>query len=301
VTACVLAAVLVAAALSSERVRWRLDALALKASGNLPVRTWPEVVRGLFRCDALPCIDTIVRSPVTIARYDTDNPCPVLWKTPFGPMRGFIEDHHVLEHFTTRSWIVDPAAPRVAAGSVVLEIGAWLGSFTRSALNQGASRVIAFEPVPSNRACFEQNFAAEIAAGRVTVVAKAAWDEPGPVKMANVGPSNEAGSNKGFLVWEDGPVDAEAATIDSVIEQLGLERIDFVNMDIEGNEPRALQGARNTIQKFRPLIVICIHHQPGDREKIPRAILDIEPGYEVETTQFQGYFRPLPVTASSSN
>jgi FkbM family methyltransferase len=294
-----LAAVLASVAVSSERVRWRLNALALKASGNLPVRTWAQVVRGLFRCDGPPCVDQIVRGPVRMARFDADNPCPVLWETPFGPMRGLFEDHHVLEHFLTRSWLVDPAAPRVAAGSVVLEIGAWLGAFTRSALVQGAARVIAFEPEPINRSCFEQNFAREIAAGRVTVVAKAAWDAPGAVKMANLGPMNDEGSRKGFLVWEDGPVDAEAATIDSVVEQLGLDRVDFMNMDIEGNETRALRGARGTIQKFRPLIVACIHHLPEDREGIPRAILDIEPGYDVETTELQGYFRPLPVTAKS--
>jgi FkbM family methyltransferase len=214
-------------------------------------------------------------------------------------MRGFLEDHHVLKHFLTASWIVDSTAPRVRPGDVVLEIGAWLGAFTRSALDHGAARVIAFEPEPLNRLCFERNFAAEIAAGRVTVVAKAAWDVPGPVKMANIGPQNEAGSRKGFTIADDGPVDAEAVTIDSVVEDLGLVRMDLMNLDIEGGETRALRGARKAIRKLRPVIVACIHHVPEDRENVPRVIREIEPDYSVETTELQGYFRPIHTTAES--
>jgi FkbM family methyltransferase len=271
--------------------------LSWKATGNLPVMSWPEVVRGLFRCDVEPCIDKIARSAVTIAEFDSNNPCPVLWKTPLGPIRGLFEDHPVLEHFTAHSWIVDATAPRVKQGDIVLEVGAWLGAFTRAALNQGAALVVAMEPEPINRACLEQTFASEIESGRVKVIAKAAWDHAGAVKMANHGPNAVEGSHKGFGVADEGPVDAEAITIDELVETLRLERVDFINMDIEGGESHALAGARRTLQQFRPIIVSCIHHLPEDREGIPRVVLGIEPGYEVETTKLQGYFRPVPAAA----
>lgn len=296
-----LATVAAVAAATSERGRWRLEVLSWKATGNLPVMSWPEVVRGLFRCDAEPCIDKIARSAVTIGEFDADNPCPVLWKTPLGPIRGLFEDHPVLEHFTAHSWIVDPAAPRVKQGDIVLEVGAWLGSFTRAALSQGAALVVAMEPEPINRSCLEQTFASEIEAGRVKVIGKAAWDHAGPVKMANHGPNAVEGSHKGFGVADEGPVDAMAITIDELVGTLNLERVDFLEMDIEGGESRALQGARQTLQQFRPTIVACIHHLPGDREEIPRTVLEIEPSYEVETTKLQGYFRPVPAMAHSQN
>jgi FkbM family methyltransferase len=287
------------AAARSERGRWRLEVLSWKATGNLPVMSWPEVVRGLFRCDAEPCIDKIARSAVTIGEFDSENPCPVLWKTPLGPIRGLFEDHPVLEHFTAHSWIVDPAAPRVKQGDIVLEVGAWLGSFMRAALNQGAALVVAMEPEPINRSCLEQTFASEIESGRVKLIAKAAWDRAGPVKMTNLGPNAVEGSHKGFAVSDEGPVDAEAITIDELVDTLNLERVDFLEMDIEGGESLALQGARRTLQQFRPIIVACIHHLPGDREEIPRTVLEIEPSYEVETTKLQGYFRPVPSTAQT--
>jgi hypothetical protein len=117
--------------------------------------------------------------------------------------------------------------------------------------------------------------------------------------MANLGPNAVEGSHKGFAVSDEGPVDAVAITIDELVETLNLERVDFIEMDIEGGEALALQGARRTLQRFRPTIVACIHHLPADREGIPRTVLEIEPSYEVETTKLQGYFRPVPSTAQT--
>ena len=110
--------------------------------------------------------------------------------------------------------------------------------------------------------------------------------------MANIGPDNAYGSNKGFAVAYEGPVGVEAATIDEVVARLGLTRVDFINVDIEGGDARALRGARTTIQNFRPVIVSCLHHIPGDRKRVVDTVLEIEPRYAVERTFLQAYFRP---------
>ena len=286
----VLLAILAAA---SESGRWRLAVLNLKLTGELPDLTWVEVAAGLRLCAWGPCHRPLVMGDVTIVSTDTGNPCPVLWNTPYGPMRGFLEDRRIVEHFQTLSWFASSEGPKVEPGDVVLEIGAWLGNFTRWALDQGASLVVAFEPVPLNRSCFEQNFAGEIQDGRVIVIPEAAWDRAGRVRMANIGPDNEEGSSKGFGVADDGPVEAASVTIDEIVERLGLERVDFINMDIEGGEQYALRGAQRTLQRFRPVIVSCIHHLPGDRERIPKVVLDIEPSYDVHKTELHAIFRPI--------
>ena len=285
--------VLIASAAAIEVVPWRLAVIELKLGGNLPEHTWGKVISGLGpNLWVQHSLKRLVRGEVTLAEWDTDNPCPVVWNTPVGRMRGFIEDHHILEHFLVRSWIVDPDGPKVQTGDVVLEIGAWIGAFTKHALRDGASKVIAFEPHPVNRNCFEQNFSKEIASGRVVVVKQAAWDWAGSVRMANIGPDNAYGSNKGFAVAYEGPVGVEAATIDEVVARLGLTRVDFINVDIEGGDARALRGARTTIQNFRPVIVSCLHHIPGDRKRVVDTVLEIEPRYAVERTFLQAYFRP---------
>jgi hypothetical protein len=40
-------------------------------------------------------------------------------------------------------------------------------------------------------------------------------------------------------------------------------------MDIEGAEVEALRGARKTIEKHRPLLAICLYHQPQHLWEIP--------------------------------
>ena len=50
-------------------------------------------------------------------------------------------------------------------------------------------------------------------------------------------------------------------TLNHVLEQAGLERVHFVNLDIEGAEPQALAGF--DIEKYQPELVCVESHQPG--------------------------------------
>ena len=40
--------------------------------------------------------------------------------------------------------------------------------------------------------------------------------------------------------------------LDDVAEDLGINRIDFIKIDIDGNEPKFFRGATNILQKFHP-------------------------------------------------
>jgi len=51
--------------------------------------------------------------------------------------------------------------------------------------------------------------------------------------------------------------------IDSLIDK-GLEKIDFIKLDIEGSELECLVGAETTISKFRPKLAISLYHKPDD-------------------------------------
>ena len=46
-------------------------------------------------------------------------------------------------------------------------------------------------------------------------------------------------------------------------------------MDIEGAEKKALLGARETIKKYKPLLVVCIYHRQEDFFEIPFTIKKI--------------------------
>ena len=50
-----------------------------------------------------------------------------------------------------------------------------------------------------------------------------------------------------------------ATTIDRFIESENVGKIDVLKLDIEGSESRALKGARNAIEKFRPAIILGLN------------------------------------------
>ena len=277
---------------TTENASWRWAVINLKLSGNMATVSWPRTLAGINICALGDCLRPWVVNTVTLARITPGNPCPVLWNTSYRPMGGRLEDEQVLEAGINTAWHNDLDAPQVKEGDMVLEVGAWLGVFTHYALQQGASKVIAFEPEPVNAACFKQNFTAEIESGRVVFVEAAAWNASGPVTLANVGPLNPDHSGKGYAVVEEGTTRAEAVTIDDTLRKLGIDRLDFINMDIEGGERQAIAGARETIARYDPKIVACVHHLPGDREIIPQLLLDIHPDYRWRTTTFKGFFLP---------
>lgn len=50
-------------------------------------------------------------------------------------------------------------------------------------------------------------------------------------------------------------VQVPAITVDQLVEQRGLTRLDFCKADLEGGEYAALLGARQTLRKLRPVVV----------------------------------------------
>ncbi len=60
---------------------------------------------------------------------------------------------------------------------------------------------------------------------------------------------------------------------------LGTERIDFIKMDIEGYEEKALRGSRGIIRDQKPFLAICIYHKRHDIYCIPKLLLEINKDY----------------------
>ncbi len=288
-----------------ERMQWRLDILQRKLSGGAPEWPWPLVLGAM-----IPGIQAgtdarrelrLLRGPVRLLRRDKSSPCPVLWETPLGPMWAWEEDQTFLMWHTVR-WshlqTLFPEAPSIPRGGVVLEVGAWVGTFVREALNQGASKVIALEPEPANFVCMQKNFESEIASGRVVLLKAAAWSHDGTEKFGH--PELDENGDKqyggeGFQALPDGDVIVRTVRIDTLVNELGLDRLDVIEMDIEGTERHALQGARATLARFSPQILVCEHHLPDDAEVVPREIHAANPAYVRYSKEGHGYYRlPTP-------
>ncbi|MCH7557194.1 MAG: FkbM family methyltransferase [Planctomycetes bacterium] len=45
-------------------------------------------------------------------------------------------------------------------------------------------------------------------------------------------------------------------TLDTFVKERGIGRLDFLKVDLDGHEPMFLEGAQNTLSKFKPIILI---------------------------------------------
>jgi FkbM family methyltransferase len=75
--------------------------------------------------------------------------------------------------------------------------------------------------------------------------------------------SHGLGSNAEFASHKDVAVKVEI--LDDFSERLGLTRLDFIKIDVEGAELRVLEGGQRTIEKFRPTMLIEIEARHTER------------------------------------
>ena len=175
--------------------------------------------------------------------------------------------YHVAEH----EWVSSRNPEQmVGKGDIVIDCGAHVGAYSAQALAFGAEKVIAIDPDPTQVECLRRNFSAEIAEGRLIVVPKAIWSSEGSMTL-NLGVAHSAMSS---LIFENGgdEVEVPVTTIDSLVEELGLSRVDYIKIDIEGAEREALKGAMKTIRKHHPRMMLDAYHRPDDMEVLPTVI-----------------------------
>lgn len=166
-------------------------------------------------------------------------------------------------------------------GDITLDCGANVGVTVHEELAAGARTVVAIEPAPENLECLRRNYANEIAAGRVILIPKGVWDKDDFLTL-RVDPKNSAADS--FVIQRQGAVDLERVpltTIDKIVAELKLPRVDYIKLDIEGAEPRALTGAKETLAKYKPRISIAAYHQPDHPKLIPQIIHAARADYQM--------------------
>lgn len=136
---------------------------------------------------------------------------------------------------------------RFAAGDVVIDIGAHVGSFAAACLVRGAGRVVAFEPVPANHALCRVNLARFGGRGEARLAAVWRSDVP-PTRLhyaTSADPANTGGGNVLGGGGPDAPVDA--VPLDAVVAELlaasGQARVRLLKLDCEGSEYPILLSA----------------------------------------------------------
>jgi FkbM family methyltransferase len=147
---------------------------------------------------------------------------------------------------------------RVKNGEVFIDVGAHVGKYAlKVAKANPASLVIAIEPG-------KLQFNALIDGIRknnlknVIPLNIAAWDSAARLKLrvySAIDTSTVVDEFDCFgrLIRIE---NVEARPLDDVVKELGLGRVDWVKIDVEGAELHVLRGFRNGIARFRPRVII---------------------------------------------
>lgn len=161
---------------------------------------------------------------------------------------------------------------QLAPDDVIIDAGAFIGDtgvYFHHKLG-GRCQVHSFELLDENLALLVHNFERNgVRDGQVVINKLALADRTGDEIVIADGATQ--GSTSIFGKAGQG-TKVQTITLDDYVMGLGLEKVDFIKMDIEGAELQALAGARQTIQHFKPKLAICLYHKWNDAFTIPQAI-----------------------------
>lgn len=174
----------------------------------------------------------------------------------------------------------------VEEGDTVLDIGGcWGDTALYFAHRTGKNgKVYSFEFIPENIKLFKINTAFnEHLINQIQLIEQPVSDKSGySIYFKDFGP----GSKVAFEPFEGQTGTCKTISIDDFVESNTIQNIDFIKMDIEGSETAALNGAIETIKKFRPKLAIAIYHSMDDLVNIPTWILNLDLDYEI----FMGHY-----------
>ncbi len=178
----------------------------------------------------------------------------------------------------------------IGSDAVVIDVGAHAGQFAKlfaGLAPQG--HVYAFEPGAYARSILQPMVRLR-RLKNVTVVAAGLSDGAGEATLSL--PIKRSGS-LGFGLGHLGPSSDSRAVhsetvpliaLDRFVVEAGLTRLDFIKADIEGWEVRLLEGARASLARFRPALMLELvtEHlaRAGDRPESAVALLQSS-GYRV--------------------
>lgn len=161
----------------------------------------------------------------------------------------------------------------------VIDVGANLGLFSLVVARHHGNRVIAFEPAPSTFAALQAN----VRANRLSVECRrlALADRDGEVRFSM---QTKGRANYSIATGPDG-IGVPARRLDTVLGELGIERVSLLKIDTEGFETAVLHGAGRTLAEIRPSLIyfeVCpaLAREAGFAPSDPARIL-VDAGYEL--------------------
>lgn len=205
-----------------------------------------------------------------------------LWSTAssYEYILGNYEDPETMNTFL--SWL--------KPGTVFYDLGGHTGYYALIANKFiGSGNIYSFEPLPSARKIFEEHLLLNrklMVADNIKLLPFAISDSDKEVEFSNNslwGQGNTYIRSSEIFTSAENKITVQCRSIDGLLEK-GYAPPDIIKIDVEGAEYDALQGAVNTLQLYKPHILLATHdyHLPGVQEKCIEFLKHL--GYDVKHT-----------------
>jgi FkbM family methyltransferase len=163
------------------------------------------------------------------------------------------------------------------AGMTFIDVGANDGLYTLFAAKRvgPSGRVVALEPSGREFVRLERNLRLNRLAN-ICPLRLAASDREGVATLRIAGFGHEGCNTLGgfaYAIEQEGTEEVRLTTLDNIVNEQALTRVDVVKIDAEGGELRVLKGAHTILTTYRPLILLelveaALVHQGASREAV---------------------------------
>jgi len=150
-------------------------------------------------------------------------------------------------------------------GGVFVDVGAHFGYFTllASSVVGSSGKVVAIEAMPSTFERLQKNIRKNNLEDRCVAVNCAAYDRETELEFKDYGLVLSS-LNSAFGIRNDKininegvrEILIRAQTLDSILESRNIERVDVVKIDAESSEYYVLQGMKNTLEQYHPILIV---------------------------------------------
>ena len=154
-----------------------------------------------------------------------------------------------------------------------VDLGAYDGDTIKEFLNYTDSsyrEIVALEPDSKNFKKL-QRFVEEAGLEHVHLLNKGIWNEERTLSFAASGGRQSA-------LQSDGKVEVPVDSVDHIMQG---KQVSYMKLDVEGAEFEALNGAKETIERWAPKLFVAAYHRDVDLWRLPLLLWCLNKNYKI--------------------